>query len=198
MSSGPKDRVRTSLDAPAMLLQIQRMSELTTVKYSVQKVIGLEEAKFPVGTERILLVVQASVRAGIDLSQLKLEHVRILGEDRVLVQLPEPRVLQVAIDEKQTKVWDREVTWWTPWVPYNLDLERQARLAALKSVEETALEMGALEQARTNARQLIRGLLEQMGAKHVDFGSPLSLTEPRRALPVSGVLWPAPRDPWFA
>lgn len=175
LRSGPGGAIRTSLDAPAMVLQIQRLSELTTVKYSVQKVVGLEEAKFPVGSERLLLVVQATVRAGVDLSQVKLEHVKVLGEDRVSVYLPEPRVLQVAIDEKQTKVWDRQVTWWTPWVPYNPDLERQARMAALKSVEETALAMGVLDQARTNARQLIRGLLEQLGAKQVDFNGPLSL-----------------------
>lgn len=181
LRSANDGRVRTTLDAPALVLQIQRMSELTTVKYSVQKVIGLEEAKFPVGSERILLVVQASVRAGIDLSQVKLEHVKVLGEDRVLVQLPEPKILQVAIDEKQTKVWDRAVTWWTPWVPYNPDLERQARITALQSVEETAVGMGVLDQARTNARQLIRGLLEQMGAKHVEFSAPLTRDRIRRA-----------------
>lgn len=172
LRSGNSGRVRATLDAPALVMQIQRMSELTTVKYSVQKVIGLEEAKFPVGAERILLVVQASVRAGIDLSQVKLEHVKVLGEDRVLVQLPEPTILQVAIDEKQTRVWDRSVTWWTPWVPYNPDFERQARITALRSVEETAIEMGVLEQARSNARQTIRAMLEQMGVKQVEFGNP--------------------------
>ena len=34
-------RVGVTADAPAMLREIQRLNELVTVKYSIQKVVGL-------------------------------------------------------------------------------------------------------------------------------------------------------------
>jgi len=73
------------------------------------------------------------------------------------------------LDEKQTRVWDRQITWWTPWVPFNPDLERQARLAALDSVRQTAVEMGILDEARHNAETSIRNLLKTLGAQSVTF-----------------------------
>ena len=51
--------------------EIQRLNELVSVKYTIQRVVGLEEQKVPLGSEKLLLIVQAEVLAGIDLSTLK-------------------------------------------------------------------------------------------------------------------------------
>jgi hypothetical protein len=157
----------TTLDPSAVVHEIQRLNELVSVKYTVQKVVGLEEKKVPLGSEKILLFVQAEVLAGIDLSQLSAGDVRLLPDKSMHVVLPPPKIVHIVIDDKQTKVWDRQITWWTPWVPYNLDLERQARLAAKDEIEKTALEMGILDQARRNAETSIRSLLETFGVKVV-------------------------------
>ncbi|MCU0246771.1 MAG: DUF4230 domain-containing protein [Bryobacter sp.] len=161
--------LRRSVDAPVLVKQIQALNELVTVRYSVQKVVGLEEQKFPVGSERILLIVQARVLGGVDLSGMQAARIKIQNFDHAVISLPPARIIEVAIDEKQTKVWDRSVTWWTPWVPYNPDLERQARLAALKSVEDSAREMGILDHARQNAERSIRTLLAPLGITNVVF-----------------------------
>jgi hypothetical protein len=87
----------------------------------------------------------------------------------VLVSLPPAEVTSVVIDDKQTRVWDRSITWWTPWVPYNQDLERQARLQARDEAEKAAREMGILHQARANAETVLRELLRSSGAKEVKF-----------------------------
>ena len=85
------------------------------------------------------------------------------------------------IDDTQTRVWDREITWWTPWVPYNQDLERQARLKARETIEHAAIEGGILKQARQNAETAIRGLLETLGLKPaIEEHSPI--TELRRTI----------------
>ena len=158
--------VRT-LDAPAIVREIQGLSELVSVKYTIQKVVGLEEKKTPVGSEKLLLIVQAEVLAGVDLSQISPGSVAILPGGNIKVALPPAKILHIVIDDKQTKVWDRQITWWTPWVSPNPDLERQARIAANKSVEQAALEMGILDQARRNAETVIRDLLQSLGAKSV-------------------------------
>ena len=75
--------------------------------------------------------------------------------------------LNAFIDEKETKVWDREKTWWTPWVPFSLDLEQRARLAGLDAAKKAALEMGILTQAQRNAETSIRVTLELAEHKSV-------------------------------
>ena len=158
--------VRT-LDGPAMVREIQGLSELVSVKYTVQKVVGLEEKKSPVGSEKLLLIVQAEVLAGVDLAALSPGSVKILPGGNVKLALPAPQIFHIVIDDKQTKVWDRQITWWTPWVSPDPDLERQARLAAIASVKQGALDMGILDQAQRNAETVIRNLLRTLGAKSV-------------------------------
>lgn len=160
-----------TVDAPAVVHEIQRLNDLVSVKYTVQKVVGLEEKKVPLGSEKILLFVQAEVLAGIDLSHLAPGDVKLLRNDQVQITLPPPKIVNIVIDDKQTKVWDRQITWWTPWVPFNPDLERQARLAARDEIEKAALQMGILDQARRNAEESIRALLQILGMKSVNIGS---------------------------
>src|SRR2546425_3533925 len=38
------------LDSPAVLVRVQQLNQLTTVKYTVQKVVGLKDQKVPVGS----------------------------------------------------------------------------------------------------------------------------------------------------
>jgi hypothetical protein len=169
LTFAPSDAsVRQTVDPPPVITQIQRLAELVTVKYSVQKVVGLEEQKIPFGSERVLLIVQARVLGGVDLTRLSAPDV-IVDDSGVRIRLPDPQILHVYLEEKETRVWDREVTWWTPWVPYNPQLESSARLAAIESVKEAALEMGLLQEAERNAQLAIRGLLHATGAKTVVF-----------------------------
>ena len=160
-----------SVDQSAMVREIQSLSELVSVKYTVQKVVGLEEQKSPVGSEKLLLIVQAEVLAGVDLAAISPGAIRILPHNDIKIALPPARIFHILIDDKETKVWDRRITWWTPWVSPDPDLERQARLAASKSVEQAALDMGILDQARRNAETVIRNLLQTLGAKSVTLGS---------------------------
>lgn len=150
-------------DTSAVVAQIRRLNELATVKYTVQKVVPLEEQAYPVGSERILLILQATVTAGVDLAGMRPGDVRKQPDGSVMVRLPAARILNVAVDEKQTRVWDRQKTWWTPWVPYSKELEGKARAAGLEAVRQAALDMGILNQAAHGAEASVRGLLELSG-----------------------------------
>ena len=165
----PGGSVSRVIDPPSVVMQIRGLSQLVTVKYTIQKAVALEEQKVPFGTERLLLFVQAEVAAGLDLSHLRDDDIRLLPDGAVLVSLPPAEITSVEIDDKLTRVWDRSITWWTPWVPYNQDLERQARLEARKEAEKAARDMGILNQSRKNAEGIIRGLLMSTGAKDVKF-----------------------------
>jgi len=161
-------RVRHTVDTPAVVQQIRRLSELVTVKYSIQKVIGLEEQKVPFGSEKVLLMVQATVLGGVDLSQLSTQDVTSTATD-VLIKLPAPRVMHVFVNDNETKVWDRSKTWWTPWVGFNPELEQNARRAALEAVQQAALQMGILSNAQQNAERTVREFLRTAGLSNVTF-----------------------------
>ena len=161
--------VALTTDPPGILREVRQLRELITIRYSIQKVTGLTENKVPVGAESILLIVQARVFGGINLTELKDKDIRVTGDRQVEIKLPSSKILHVEFDEKNTKVWDRTKTWWTPWVPYDIDLEKKARLAALDSVRQEALDMGILLDAQVNAQNLIRALLHPLGIEHVSF-----------------------------
>lgn len=158
---------RPRVDPPSVLLQVQQLNQLATVKYTVQKVVGITEQKNPVGSEAILLIIQASVQAGIDLASLREEDVTLRPDGTMVLRLPPAKILNVTIDEAETKVWDRSKTWWTPWEPYSLDLEQRARRMGLESISKSAVEMGILGQAERNAESSIRALLGLAGIKSV-------------------------------
>lgn len=147
-----------SLSTPSVVTQIRQLNQLATVRFSIQRVVGLTEPKIPVGEESILLIVQGDVQAGVDLADLRQEDV-MLSEKRAVVRLPAPKVLASYLDENQTKVWDRHVTWWTPWVPYSTDLEHRARMQALDEIRKAAISMGILDRASQNAENAIRQFL---------------------------------------
>lgn len=158
-----------AMDSPAVLAQVRQLNQLVTVRYTLQKVVGLREQKQPVGEESILLVMQATVTAGIDLAGLQPDAIVVHRDGDVTVRLPPPQILQVAVDEKETKVWDRQKTWWTPWIPYSPDLEGRARIAGLEAVKQGALTMGILREAERNAETSLRGLLGLAGFRSVQI-----------------------------
>jgi len=151
------------MNAPAVITQVKKLNQLVTVKYSIQRVVGLTEPKVPFGEESILLMVEGQALAGVDLNELTADDVSPRGTHPMLVMLPPAKVMQVFLDEKRTKVWDRHVTWWTPWVPYDPELEHKARLSALDDVRSAAMEMGILQNAQRNAQTVIEGFLHSLG-----------------------------------
>ena len=151
------------IDAPAVVSQVRGLKELVTVRYVVQKVVGVTEPRQPLGEESILLMVQGHAQAGVDLGEITQYDVQVSGK-KIKIRLPQPRVFDVSIDEKNTKVWDRRITWWTPWVSPDLDLEHKARLTAIDDIRKTVLDMGILRDAESSARDAIRGLVSAMGA----------------------------------
>ena len=111
------------------------------------------------------------MHAGIDLTELRDHDIRISRDRHVEIKLPRAKILHVDLDEKNTRVWDRSKTWWTPWVPYDIDLEKKARMAALSSVEKEAIEMGILLDAQVSAQNAIRALLRPFGFDQVSFSA---------------------------
>ena len=154
-----------SASPDSIVLQVQKLSQLVTVHYRIQRVVGLTEQKQPVGEESILLMVEGDVQAGIDLHKVTSSSVTTDDTGEVTIGLPPATIFNASLDEAKTKVWDRRITWWTPWIAPDPDLEHKARLKALDDIRQAAMEMGVLDQARTNAQSALRDLFGTLGWK---------------------------------
>jgi hypothetical protein len=149
-----------SLNSATVVAQIKQLKELVTVRYSLQRVVGLTEARGAFGQESILLMVQGEAQAGVDLASMKSGDITVVGDRTITVRLPRAAIFNTYIDEKQTKVWDRHITWWTPWIPYDPELEHRARLSAIEDLRSAALKLGILEQAQKNAEDAVCDFLK--------------------------------------
>ena len=152
---------------PAVVQRIQRLSRLETVVYSIDTVV--EGAKSsPVlpdllAGDRILLVVHGQSIAGIDLSQLKPEDVRIDGQS-IHITLPASQLFTTALDNQHTRVYLRSTG---VLVPADPNLETDTRAKAEQQIQQTALADGILDTARKNARSTITTLLYSLGFHQV-------------------------------
>ncbi|MCU1262701.1 MAG: hypothetical protein JWO80_5586, partial [Bryobacterales bacterium] len=160
-----------TLDAPELVKEVRSLNDLVTVRYSIQKVVGMKQQRSPVGEESILLMVQGRVLAGIDLTELTQYDVTMKDRQTAQIRLAPPRITDAFLDEKETKVWDRKITWWTPWISADPDLEHKARLLALDEVRAAAIQMGILRDARKNAEEDVRRILHAFGIGRVTFVS---------------------------
>jgi hypothetical protein len=161
--------IHRDLDPATVVKEIQQLSDLVTVRYVMQKVVGLNEQHQPLGEESILLMVQGKVLAGIDLREINQYDVESIHGHEASLRLPAPHVIETFIDERNTKVWDRRITWWTPWIAPDQDLEHKARLLAIDDIRGAALDNGILKDARRNAQDAIRKFLAPFGITTVNF-----------------------------
>jgi hypothetical protein len=151
---------------PALLKKVQTLSELVTVKYSFEKAVVFDDAKW-YGESRVVLIAQGVVKAGIDLSQIAPGDVHVSGE-RISVVLPRPRITDVYLDDRQTKVIDHTTGIMRV---FDKDLEQSARRQAVDELRQAATQNGILKDAADRAQLQLRVFLLELGFKEVDLRS---------------------------
>ncbi|MEO6909494.1 MAG: DUF4230 domain-containing protein [Edaphobacter sp.] len=163
-------RATTDFDTsvPTIVQKIQRLNRLETVVYSLDTVIegSKSSAVLPdlLAGDRILLIVHGQSIAGVDLSKLRSEDVRINGRS-IRVTLPASELFITSIDNQRTRVYARSTGLLTS-PDQNLESETRARAKA--QLQKDALSNGILDAARKNARDTVTTLLYGLGFQHVE------------------------------
>jgi hypothetical protein len=157
---------------PAVVQRIQRLNRLETVVYSIDTVVegSKSSAVLPdlLAGDRLLLVVHGQSIAGIDLSQLKPEDVRITDKDggpSIHVTLPASQLFITSIDNQHTRVYARSTGL---LVPVDQNLESDTRAKAEQQLQQAALADGILDTASKNARATVTTLLYGLGFHEVN------------------------------
>jgi uncharacterized protein DUF4230 len=144
-----------------LLLQVKTLSELVTVQYVIEKVVVLEDVKWiaGLGENRVLMVAHGVVKAGLDLGKLQPGDLQVSGR-KVIIKLPEARITDVYLDEKQTRVVERS----TGLIRlFDKDMEQNARQQAIDDIRRAARTGGILKDADDRARAQLKNLFEGLG-----------------------------------
>jgi hypothetical protein len=166
---GPHTALRATTGVVAA---IRDMSRLDTTSFHIEKVIeardqqsrlwGLVQPK-----DAILLVAVGDVVAGVDLSKLRDEDVRVDPSTHgVRIRLPQPDLLSSSLDERSTHVVLRVTD---VLAERNEQLEGDARRQAEQEMREAAVAAGILERARASADRTLRALLRSLGYEDVEI-----------------------------
>ena len=155
---------------PVVVEGIRELDQLATVRWTesvpVTRESGGDFLERVFDGEKVILIATGSVEAGVDLGDIQKDDVSVKG-DTVTIDLPEAEILSASLDERTTRVYDRDFS------PLNFhpddDLVEKARLRAVEKIEASARENGILDTAEGNAEDSIRAFVTTLGFEKVKF-----------------------------
>jgi len=158
----PEGQVR-QLDTPAVIQKIQGISQLVTVKYIIEKVVVLEDAKW-YGESRVLLVAHGIAKAGIDMGKLQAADVVVEGRS-LKIFLPPAEITDCYLDEHKSHVIERTTGMLRL---FDKDMEQNARIAAVDDIRRAAKTNGIIKDAEERAQQQLETIFLNLGFDTVE------------------------------
>ncbi len=152
------------LNTSTVIRQVQALSELVTIKYVLEKVIVFEDAKW-YGENRVILIANGVVKAGIDLNKLTPLDLQI-HERTIHIKLPRETITDVYLDENKTQVLEHTTGLLRM---FDKDLQQHIRQRAVEDLRRAARLDGILTDARARAEVQLRQLLLQSGFTTIVF-----------------------------
>ncbi len=141
-------------------LGLKNIGELATQAgyfTSVQTISNARElwgVEIPLTRNKFIYSYDGTIKAGIDFEAVKIDVDE--KAKKVTVTLPEAKILSTAIDENSFEIFDESNNIFNP---IGLNDMNKGLLELKKAAEQKALKNGILENARTNAKLLIKGFL---------------------------------------
>jgi hypothetical protein len=157
--SGPHEE-----QTDAVVEQIQTLSDLVTVKYVVEKVVILDDARW-YGENRVLLLAHGVVKAGIDLKKLKPGDVVVSGKS-ISIRLPPPELTDAYLDDRKSRIIDHTTGLLRT---FDKDLEQNAREEAVLDIRGAAIQDHILDDATQRAQLELALFLHEAGYAQVEF-----------------------------
>lgn len=149
------------ISSTALAQQLQEVNELAVLDYNYTKVGKFENSlklngwSIPLTKKSFLLTYAGRIQAGVDMSAME---VNMKGK-KILVSLPEVRILNNVLDEKSIEVYDETKNIFNP-----ISINDYKTFAAKQKerVEDEAIENGLLSEAATKAQSTIRKFLQMI------------------------------------
>ncbi len=150
--------------------QIREMEELTTTVYTMETIVPTSAQRklgeWSLGTTKLLYIAHGEVRAGIDLSQLTAEDIK-LTNNTIQIKLPPAQILDSKIDVTRSRVYyyDRGLFNLGPDVAPQLQTLAQRK--TLAEIVNIACKEGILTTANQKAEATILKMLTFSSDKQI-------------------------------
>jgi len=149
----------------SVLRSIQSVNQLVSVKYVMEKVVVLEDppksiyGKFLTGESRVILVAHGVIKAGVDLSKITEDNIRLSGTN-LFINLPPSEITDVYLDEQKTQIVEHKTGFLRK---FDATLPQTARQQALDEMRRAAKYGDILTEADTRAREQLKKLFAPLG-----------------------------------
>ncbi|GAB2514692.1 DUF4230 domain-containing protein [Spirosoma aerophilum] len=144
-----------------VLKEVKALGKLETVKYTFKDIVEHEQVNTFLPNANAILIVEGEATGCIDLTRIRLDDIATDG-DSVTVNLPKPELCSWKINHERSRVYDTRFSFLN-----DTQLVSDAYKKAEQQVKQSALNGGILDQARQNATQLLRPLLERISGRKV-------------------------------
>lgn len=145
-----------------VLNQVTALGKIELVNYQFKDVVESELQKTLLPNSRALLIISGQVIGCIDLTKIKSESFDYKG-DSLKIKLPNPEICTNKIDHSQSKVYDVSL--------FSLldqsQLIDEAYKKAELQIQDSAMQMGIIEQTKQNADKILKPMFEKISGKKI-------------------------------
>ncbi len=158
-------------DPVTYINQIQALSRLETIQYSVEQVVTAEEGQGTFGFlfgNKMIVQVHGTVIAGIDMSKIQPGDLQM--QNGVLtVKLPPAEIFVTTVDEDKSKVFNVQTGIFAQPDP---GMVLPALTGAKEKIQQAAVDDGILEIAQQNAVTYLTRFFAALGYPNAVFVNP--------------------------
>lgn len=149
------------IDSVSIEQSISELQELATIEYNYTNMGKFENHKefygykIPFTTSKFIITYDGTIKAGIDLSKVKVET----NETQIILTLPDCEILSHEIHYDSLQILDQKHSIFNPFeiTDYNEFYNDQSKV-----MEEKAIEKGLLEQAEKQAQLVLKSMVDSM------------------------------------
>lgn len=162
--------------ATLVVNRIQNLQELTTTVQTMEKIVPTSADRrfgdISVATTRLLYIARGEIRAGVDLSQLTNQDLKVnQNQKSIEVNLPPAQILDSKIDVNNSRVYDYDRGFLNLGPDVAPQLQTLAQRNTLSEIVATACNQGILETANLRAKESVSQLLTGLGYTEVEINT---------------------------
>lgn len=150
--------------------RIKGIQELSTTIQTTETIVPASAERklgnISLATTRLLYIARGEIRAGVDLSELTDDDIRI-NRHQIEIDLPTAKILDSKIDVNRSRVYDYDRGFLNLGPDVAPQLQTLAQRKTLLEIVNTACNEGILDSANIKAKETIRQLLSINGYNQV-------------------------------
>ncbi len=158
----PKEK-RIEVTHDVILEKMEVMGKLELTKYTIKDVLEKKVIQPYWFDEKVLFIAVGEAVGCIDLTKVQQGDIAI-GDEVITIELPAPEICYAKLDHSRSKVYDISGDYFKLNTQKNV--EEVYKLAEAR-IEQSANELGMIEQTKNNAQLIIVPLFETLSGKKV-------------------------------